>query len=103
MNLLHSSAVYASGVSSTGLGRSHWGNNFLWSTWRFPGNASRPQSKLDADRIAELERKIEQQAMEIEFFKKALRRFREHPLPVVGNGNVVSISRSGKRPTRGQR
>ena len=68
----------------------------------FPGNASRPQSKLDADRIAQLERKIGQQAMEIEFLKKALRRFREHPLPVVGNGNAVSISKSGKRPTRGQ-
>jgi len=40
--------------------------------------------------------------MEIEFLKKALRRFREHPLPVVGNGNAVSISKSGKRPTRGQ-
>ena len=36
----------------------------------FPGNASRPQSKLDADRIAQLERKIGQQAMEIEFLKK---------------------------------
>jgi len=69
----------------------------------FPGNGSRPQSKLDADRIAELERKIGQQAMEIEFLKKALRRFREHRLPVVANGNAVSISKSGKRPTRGQR
>jgi transposase-like protein len=69
----------------------------------FPGNASRPQSKLDADRIAQLERKIGQQAMEIEFLKKALRRFREHPLTVVGNGNAVSISKSGKRPARGQR
>ncbi len=53
----------------------------------FPGNGSQPaKSKLDADRIAQLERKIGQQAMEIEFLKKALRRFREHPLPVVGNG-----------------
>jgi transposase len=69
----------------------------------FPGNASRPQSKLDADRIAQLERKIGQQAMEIEFLKKALRRFREHPLPVVASGSAVSISKSGKRPTRGQR
>jgi hypothetical protein len=54
----------------------------------FPGNGSRPQSKLDADQIAQLERKIGQQAMEIEFLKKALRRFREHPLPVVGNGEI---------------
>jgi hypothetical protein len=49
-----------------------------------------------------LERKIGQQAMEIEFLKKALRRFREHPLPVVANGNAVSISKSGKRQKRGQ-
>jgi len=68
----------------------------------FPGNGSQPQSKLDADRIAQLERKIGQQAMEIEFLKKALRRFREHPLPVVANGNAVSISKSGKRQKRGQ-
>jgi transposase len=69
----------------------------------FPGNGSRPQSKLDADRIAQMERKIGQQAMEIEFLKKALRRFREHPLPVAANGNAVSISKFGKRPKRGQR
>ena len=69
----------------------------------FPGNGSRPQSKLDADQIAQLERKIGQQAMEIEFLKKALRRFREHPLPVVGNGKTVSINKSGRRPKRGQR
>jgi hypothetical protein len=50
-----------------------------------------------------LERKIGQQAMEIEFLKKALRRFREHPLPVVANGNAVSISKFGKRQKRGQR
>ena len=69
----------------------------------FPGNGGRPQSKLDADRIAQLERKIGQQAMEIEFLKKALRRFREHPLPVVVNGNAVSMSKSGKVQKRGQR
>jgi transposase len=69
----------------------------------FPGNGSCPQSKLDADRIAQLERKIGQQAMEIEFLKKALRRFREHPLPVVANGKAVSIRKSGRRQKRGQR
>src|SRR5271157_2488865 len=36
----------------------------------FPGNGSRPQAKLDAEQIAQLERKIGQQAMEIEFLKK---------------------------------
>jgi len=39
----------------------------------FPGDGSRPQSKLDAERIAQLERKIGQQAMEMELFQKTLR------------------------------
>ena len=69
----------------------------------FPGNGSQPQAKLDAEQIALLERKVGQQAMEIEVLKKALRRFREHPLPVVANGNAASISKSGQRPKRGQR
>jgi len=69
----------------------------------FPGNGSQPQAKLDAEQIALLERKVGQQAMEIEFLKKALRRFREHPRPVVANGNAASISKSGQRPKRGQR
>jgi transposase len=69
----------------------------------FPGNGSQPQAKLDAEQIALLERKVGQQAMEIEFLKKALRRFREHPLPVVANGNAASIRKSGQRPKRGQR
>jgi len=33
----------------------------------FPGKSARPQARLDAERIAELERKIGQQAMEIDF------------------------------------
>jgi transposase len=69
----------------------------------FPGNGSQPQTKLDAEQIALLERKVGQQAMEIEFLKKALRRFREHPLPVVANGNAASIRKSAQRPKRGQR
>src|SRR5216684_1164997 len=46
----------------------------------FPGKGARPQPRLDAERIAELERKIGQQTMELDFLKKALRRFREQPL-----------------------
>jgi len=68
----------------------------------FPGKGERPQARLDAERIAELERKIGQQAMEIDFLKKVLRRFREHPLPLAGNGGAASTSRSGKRPKRGR-
>src|SRR5580700_1668479 len=54
----------------------------------FPGHLAGTQSKLDAERIPELERKIGQQAMEIDFLKKALRRFREQPLPIVANGGA---------------
>ncbi len=68
----------------------------------FPGKSARPQSRLDAERMAELERKIGQQAMELDFLKKALRRFRERPLPVIANGGASSISKSGKRSKRGQ-
>src|SRR6202162_4506722 len=62
----------------------------------FPGKSARPQTRLDAERIAELERKIGQQTVEIDFLKKALRRFREHPLPVGGNGKAASLSKSSK-------
>jgi transposase len=62
----------------------------------FPGSGTRPQPKGDAELIAQLERKIGQQTMEIDFLKKALRRFREHPLPNVGNGNSASTSKSAK-------
>jgi transposase len=66
----------------------------------FPGHDARPQSKLDAERIPELERKIGQQTMEIDFLKKVLRRFREQSLPMVANGGAGSTSKSRKRPER---
>ena len=69
----------------------------------FPGKGARPQPRLDAERIAELERKIGQQSMELDFLKKALRRFREQPLPAAANVNAGSMSKSGKRPKRRQR
>jgi transposase len=69
----------------------------------FPGKGARPQPRLDAERIAELERKIGQQTMELDCLKKALRRFREQPLPTAANGNAGSMSKSGKRPKRRQR
>src|SRR5260370_31520921 len=56
-----------------------------------------------AERIAELERKIGQQTMELDFLKKALRHFREQPLPTAANGNAGSMSKSGKQPKRRQR
>src|SRR3984893_15301232 len=60
----------------------------------FPGKTARPQIRLDAERIAELERKIGQQTMEIEFLKKALRRFWEAPLPAAATSYPVPMSES---------
>jgi transposase len=68
----------------------------------FPG-AARVEAKLDAERIPELERKIGQQAMEIDFLKKALRRFREQVPPVVVNGATGSTSKSAKLPKQSKR
>src|ERR1700693_5859290 len=69
----------------------------------FPGKSARPQTRLDAERIAELERKIGEQAMELDFLKKALRRVRDHPQRVVANGDASSMNKPRKRPKRGQR
>jgi hypothetical protein len=41
--------------------------------------------------------------MDNDFLKKALRRFREHPLPFVANGNSGSTSKSAKPRKRRQR
>jgi transposase len=46
----------------------------------FPGIGARPQPKGDGELIAQLERKIGQMTMEIDFLKKALRRFREQDI-----------------------
>ena len=67
----------------------------------FPGHGvARMEAKLDAQRIPELERKIGQQTMEIDFLKKVLRRFREQPLPSVVNGGAESTNKSRKRQKR---
>ena len=63
----------------------------------FPGKSARPQARLDSERIAVLERKIGHQTMEIDFLKKVLRRFKEHPLGVDANGGAASTSKSRKR------
>lgn len=66
----------------------------------FPGKGARPQARLDAECIAELERKIGQQAMEIDFLKEVLQRFKETPLRVVANGGAGSTSKLRKRSKR---
>jgi transposase len=69
----------------------------------FPGHWARPEAKLDAERIPELERKIGQMTMEMDFLKKALRRFREQVPPVAVNGVTGSTSKSAKPPKRRKR
>ena len=68
----------------------------------FPGKGARPQARLESERLAVLERKIGQQTMEIDFLKKVLRRFKEHPLGVIANGGVESTSKSKKQAKRRQ-
>src|SRR3981081_1837737 len=68
----------------------------------FPGKSARPQTRLDAERIAVLERKIGQQTMEIDFLKKVLRRFKERPLGAGAIGSAASTSKSRKRAKRRQ-
>jgi len=48
----------------------------------FPGQGGRPQLKLDAERVAELEQKTGQQTVEIDFLKK----------PCVISGNILCES-----------
>ena len=65
----------------------------------FPGIGRRgvdTPSLDDARRIAELERKIGQLAIENDFLKKALRHFREHHPPAVVNGADVCLKKSSK-------
>jgi transposase-like protein len=69
----------------------------------FPGHWARAEAKLDAERIPELERKIGQMTMEIDFLKKALRRFREQVPPVAVNGATGSTSKSAKPPKQPKR
>ncbi len=49
----------------------------------------------DARRIAELERKIGQLAMENDFLKKALQHFKDHHPPAVVSGADVCLKKSG--------
>jgi len=75
------------------------------SEWRakgelaFPGNGSRGAALPvveDARRVAELERKIGQLAMENDFLKKALQHFRDHHPPAVVSGADACLQKSSK-------
>lgn len=76
--------------------------------WRAKGEAAFPgigrrglglPALDDAGRIADLERKVGQMAMENDFLKKTLQHFRDHHPPAVVNGAAVCSKKSVK-PTR---
>jgi transposase-like protein len=60
----------------------------------FPGHGQRRWSE---GRIAELERKIGQQTLEIDFLKRCLQRIEEQRMLQASHGNPPSTARSGKR------
>jgi len=60
----------------------------------FPGNGNR---RLEEGRIAELERKIGQQALEIDFLKRALQHVEEQRLLRALNNGAPSTSRSKEK------
>jgi transposase len=65
----------------------------------FPGNGrqSAAPGYSELQRIAELERKIGQLAMENDFLKRALQHFRDHHPPSVVSGEAACLKKSGKR------
>jgi len=75
------------------------------SEWRargeaaFPGAGRRSRIEISSSagqRIAELERKIGQMAMENDFLKKALQHFKEHHQPGIVSGGAACTAKSGK-------
>ena len=60
----------------------------------FPGLGKR---RWEEGRVAQLERKIGQQALEIDFLKGCLQRIEEQRMLQVSNGNPQSTARSGKK------
>jgi len=56
------------------------------------------QRRWDEGRVAELERKIGQQALEIDFLKRCLQRIDEQRQLQVVTGKPLSGNKSGKKP-----
>lgn len=52
------------------------------------------------ERVAELERKVAQQALDLDFFQQALRRIEASRQPSDGSGGTASSPRSGPRSRR---
>jgi len=71
-----------------------------WKEFRQgPGNAfpGHGQRRWSEGRMAELERKIGQQTLEIDFLKRCLQRIEEQRMLQASNGKPPSTGRSGKR------
>jgi transposase-like protein len=93
-----------SGVSIAVVARSCEVNPSLLHRWRrdfqqspehaFPGLGKK---RADENRVAELERKIGQQALEIDFLKRCLQRIEEQRMLQALIGKPLSTSRSGKK------
>jgi transposase len=92
------------GISITEVARALEINPNLLHRWRSefrqgPGNAfpGYGQRRWSEGRIAELERKIGQQTLEIDFLKGCLQRIEEQRMLPASNGNPQSTVRSGKK------
>ena len=78
------------------LGRPRKGDGVVTAKVRKRARAVAAGDPSAPDRIAELERKIGQQQIELDFFRQALRRVREARRPNAGPG-VTGSTRSSKR------
>ena len=61
------------------------------------------KKRAEESRVAELERKVGQQALEIDFLKRALQHVEEQRLLRAVNSGAPSTSKSNKKPGREQR
>lgn len=92
------------GASIAAVARSCEINPNLLHRWRrdfqqgpeqaFPGLGKK---RADEKRVAELERKIGQQALEIDFLKRCLQRIEEQRMLQALTGKPLSTGRSGKK------
>ncbi len=92
------------GASIAAVARSCEINPNLLHRWRsdfqsapeqaFPGLGKK---RADENRVAELERKVGQQALEIDFLKKCLQRIEEQRMLQALTGKPLFTSRSGKK------
>jgi transposase-like protein len=92
------------GASIASVARSCEINPSLLHRWRrdfqqspeqaFPGLGAK---RADENRVAELERKIGRQALEIDFLKRCLQRIEEQRMLQALTGKPLSTNRSGKR------